>query len=170
LGASKKCETRTKIPYGGFSPVRLQGWLVGQCLPSRYRRLAPHGLPLPFVHPVASHGTPALCRDMGSVMHRHSSEPVSLYPRGPRSGPGCSVPVHLHLFGPMRPTRRHTAISPFCGLYAMPSLCVSASATHEWFRAFADCYFLACRPLRPRRTRWLLFAQHLRQQHRPSPT
>ena len=26
-----------------------------------------------------------------------------LYPRGPRSGPGSAVPVHQHLFGPIRP-------------------------------------------------------------------
>ena len=35
-----------------------------------------------------------------------------LYPRGPRSGPGYSVPVHQHLIGPIRPTRRHISISP----------------------------------------------------------
>jgi hypothetical protein len=49
-----------------------------------------------------------------------------LYPRGPRSGPGYSVPVHHHLCGPIRPTRRHSAISLLCSLYAMSSLCVSA--------------------------------------------
>jgi len=35
-----------------------------------------------------------------------------LYPRGPRSGPGYSVPVHPHLIDPIRPTRRHISISP----------------------------------------------------------
>jgi hypothetical protein len=49
-----------------------------------------------------------------------------LYPRGPRSGPGYSVPDHHHLCGPIRPTRRHSAISLLCSLYAMSSLCVSA--------------------------------------------
>src|SRR6516164_4800252 len=44
------------------------------------------------------------------------------HPRGPRSGPGCSVPVRHHLIGPIRPTRGHIAISPHGGLYAMPSL------------------------------------------------
>ena len=34
-----------------------------------------------------------------------------LYPRGPRSGPGYAVPVHHRLFDPIRPTRRHSAIS-----------------------------------------------------------
>jgi hypothetical protein len=47
-----------------------------------------------------------------------------LCPRGPRSGPGYSVPVHPHLFGPIRPTRRHNPISPLSGLYRLPSLCV----------------------------------------------
>ena len=32
----------------------------------------------------------------------------------------------------------------------MPSLCGSAEATRAWFRAFADCSVLTCRPLRPR--------------------
>ena len=43
-------------------------------------------------------------------MHCHAVE-YSTYPRGPRSGPSCSVPVRHHLFGPIRPTRRHIAIS-----------------------------------------------------------
>src|ERR1700693_2028708 len=85
-------------------------------------------------------------------MHRHAVE-YSTYPRGPRSGPGYSVPVRHHLVDPIRPTRRHIAISPHGGLYAMPSLCGSASATREWFRAFAAHPFLACRPLRPRGVR-----------------
>ena len=39
---------------------------------------------------------------------------LPLYPRGPRSGPGFAVPVHCHLFDPIRPTGRHIAISlPF---------------------------------------------------------
>jgi len=50
------------------------------------------------------------------------------YPRGPRSGPGYSVPVHHHLIGPIRPTRGHIPISPSGGLYEMPSLCIFAYA------------------------------------------
>jgi hypothetical protein len=75
---------------------------------------------------------------------------VAHHPRGPRSGPGCFVPVRHHLIGPIRPTREHITISPHGGLYAMPSLCGSAEATRGWFRAFAAHSFLACRPLRPR--------------------
>ena len=72
---------------------------------------------------------------------------------GPRSGSGYSVPNRHHLIGPIRPTRRHIAISPHGGLYAMPSLCGSAEATRKWFRAFTAHSFLACCPLRPRGVR-----------------
>ena len=51
---------------------------------------------------------------------------MPLYPSGPRSGPGSAVPVHQHLFGPIRPTRRHSAISLPGSLYALSSLCVAA--------------------------------------------
>jgi len=51
-------------------------------------------------------------------MHRRGGW-VVLRPRGPRSGPGYSVPVRHHLIGPIRPTRGHIAISPHGGLYAI---------------------------------------------------
>ena len=88
-------------------------------------------------------------------------------PRGPRSGPGCAVPVRHYLIGLIRPTRRHIAISPHGGLYAMPSLCGSAEATREWFRAFTAHSFLACRPLRPRGVRHRY--PDIRCRHWPSP-
>jgi hypothetical protein len=44
--------------------------------------------------------------------HTSVQAAVPLYPRGPRSSPGYSVPDHHHLIGPMRPTRRHISISP----------------------------------------------------------
>ena len=50
----------------------------------------------------------------------------------------------------------------------MPSLCGSAEATREWFRAFATHSFLTCRPLRPRRVRHRYFPE-LRCRHWPSP-
>src|SRR5262245_20941974 len=71
----------------------------------------------------------------------------SPHPRGPRSGLGYSVPIHHHLVDPIRPTRRHVRISPQCDLYRAPSLCGSASATHEWFRTFACCSVRTCRSL-----------------------
>ena len=77
------------------------------------------------MHLVANIGFPVLSRAVGSIMHRHEVE-YSTYPRGPRSGPGYSVPVHQHLIDPIRPARRRIAISPLGGLYAMPSLCGSA--------------------------------------------
>jgi hypothetical protein len=56
-------------------------------------------------------GSTALRRVGGSVGHCHASGCLPLYPRGPRSGPGCVVPVHHRLLGPIRPTRRHVAPS-----------------------------------------------------------
>jgi hypothetical protein len=97
-----------------------------------------------------------LCPGSSAASWCRCSRGLSLCPRGPRSGPGCSVPVHLRLLGPIRPTRRHTATSSLCDLYAVSSLCVPASATHEWFRAFTVRSFPACRPLRPRGVRRLL--------------
>src|ERR1700730_15926785 len=74
-------------------------------------------------------------------------------PRGPRSCPSYAVSGLHHLIDPIRPTRGHIAFSPHGGLYAMPSLCGSAWATRERFRAFADHSVLACHPLRPRGAR-----------------
>ena len=57
-------------------------------------------------------------------------------PRGPRSGSGYSVPIHLHLFGPIRPTRRHNRISPLSGLYRLPSLCVGLLLPYYTYTGF----------------------------------
>ena len=76
----------------------------------------------------------------------------ALYPRGPRSGPGCSVPVHPHLIGPMRPTHRHSSISPQSGLYGLPSLCTLFPCLGD--PRVVPCFrwpaISTCRPLRPR--------------------
>ena len=85
----------------------------------RHQRLKPapgirqlrHGLHPSFAHLIVRIACPALCRAEDSSMRRHWSW-VLLRPRGPRSGPGSSVPVHRRLIGPIRPTRRHIAISP----------------------------------------------------------
>ena len=88
-------------------------------------RRPPSSLHPPFVHFVVATVVRSELGLRNSIMHRHAVE-YSTYPRGPRSGPGCSVPVRHHLIGPIRPTRGHIAISPHSGLYAMPSLCGSA--------------------------------------------
>jgi len=120
------------IPYGGFS-LSTAGRLAFQTAPSRVASslslLPAYAVPDPVcIRPsciawlnVAS----VLCRSIHSPMH-HRGGWVALRPRGPRSGPGCSVLVRHHLIGPIRPTRGHIAISPFDGLYVMPSLCGSA--------------------------------------------
>jgi hypothetical protein len=100
------------LPYGGVSPVRLEGRYFRRGLPadacsSRRAvcvRPACTSLPVRLIL-VLSRG--ARCAGT-PPFKRH----LPLYPRGPRSGPGYSVPVHPHLCGPMRPTRQRTSISP----------------------------------------------------------
>jgi len=69
-----------------------------------------------------------LCVRDDALMNTSARADRPLYPRGPRSGPGYSVPVHPHLFGPIRPTRGHNPTSPSRGLYELPSLCILAYA------------------------------------------
>ena len=69
-----------------------------------------------------------LCVKDDALMNTSARAGRPLYPRGPRSGPGYSVPVHQHLIGPIRPTRGHTPTSPSRGLYEVPSLCIFAYA------------------------------------------
>jgi hypothetical protein len=146
------------IPYGGFSPVRLEGWLSSGAFPDdRQLKPAPgvrrpmSGLHPPFVHLVVTTVSRTVSgRGLDGAPPWRS---LLLRPRGPRSGPSYAVSNRQHLVDPIRPTRGHTAISPHGGLYAMPSLCGSAEATREWFRAFAAHSFLTCHPLRPRGAR-----------------
>src|SRR3954465_5102668 len=87
------------IPYGGSSPVRVEGWPVRRGLPEHQRlkpapgmRLLTAGLPSPFVHLRVGAVCPVLRRAADRTMHRHGGW-VALRPRGPRSGPGYAVPV-----------------------------------------------------------------------------
>src|ERR1700738_2768350 len=141
------------IPYGGFSPIRLGGWHVGQHLPThRPAQACSRHTPTDvwFVSAFRARrndrSNPALCRDGRATVRRHGGG-VVLRPRGPRSCPSYAVSNRQHLIDPIRPTREHIAISPHSGLYAMPSLCGSAEATRGWFRASPDHSFLAFRSL-----------------------
>ncbi len=86
------------------------------------------------IHPVCFHLSclllsallSALCRRCWYGQAPPCERPSPLYPRGPRSGSGYSVPIPLCLFDPIRPTGKHIAISLLRNLYAMPSLCVAA--------------------------------------------
>src|SRR5580704_17929951 len=59
------------------------------------RRCTP-GLRLPFAHLIVRFGCPGLCRADDFSMRRLGVG-VRLRPRGSRSSPGSSVPVHQHL-------------------------------------------------------------------------
>jgi hypothetical protein len=83
-----------------------------------------HGLHSPFAHLVVRIGCPALCRAEDSLVCRHLSR-VLLRPRGPRSDPGSSVPVHQRLSAPSYLLAGTSRFRRLCNLYAMPSLCGS---------------------------------------------
>jgi hypothetical protein len=59
-------------------------------------------LHLPFAHLIVRFGCPVLCRADDSSMRRLGVG-VRLRPRGPRSGPGSSVPIHQRLSAPSDP-------------------------------------------------------------------
>jgi hypothetical protein len=77
---------------------------------------------------------------------------MPLYPRGPRFGPGCVVLVHPRLSAPSAPLAGTSRLRRRATYTRCPR-CAVASATHEWFRAFAARSFSTCRPLRPRGAR-----------------
>jgi hypothetical protein len=94
-----------KIPYGGFSPVRLQGWHVSTSLPASGVHVSrPPGLHRPFVLTAFSVSFSALCRSSCAPKHRHASGYTAL-PQGPalRSGLCCRGPSSL-----MRPHPPHS--------------------------------------------------------------
>ena len=83
-----------------------------QSVPAQGKATTPHrGLPPTFV---SSWAPVTLARSRGGAPINDTAVRAAspLYPRGPRSGLGYVVPVHHHLIGPMRPTRRHVATSP----------------------------------------------------------
>ena len=114
--------------------IRLEGWHIRRDLPGAsislsllpaYVGHAVGLLPSLVISPPYSRMSRTASGRLGVDLHRHGGW-VVLHPRGPRSSSGYSVPNRHHLIGPIRPTRRHIAISPHGGLYAMPSLCGSA--------------------------------------------
>jgi hypothetical protein len=66
------------------------------------------GLHLPFVHSATTPYVRRCVRTVGSVVYHHSRSCL-LYPRGPRSGLGSSVPVHQRL---KRPPPPHSGAHP----------------------------------------------------------
>jgi hypothetical protein len=133
------------LPVTASRPVDRAG-------PSRRREVfASCGLSPPCVHPASLCRFLVLSRGARCAGTPPCKRLVPLYPRGPRSGPGYSVPVHQHLIGPIRPTRKHISISP-------TRLIRDALAVRRTYRLgdprVVPCFrwlsLSACRPQRPR--------------------
>ena len=117
------------MPQGGFSPLRLEGWRVRRDLPdasfslsllpactvrrSVCLRPSCFSVDPPKVGSVDAITAPPC----GGILH---------LPQGPSLRSGLCFPGHLHLIGPIRPTRGHISTSSHCDLYEMPQLCGSA--------------------------------------------
>lgn len=82
-------------PYGGFSRYGFKAGLSDEAFPRRRFAFVLRAPQLPS-------GFPARCQGRCADKHLRASG-LPLYPRGPRSGPGYAVPVHLHLTGPICP-------------------------------------------------------------------
>ena len=108
-----------KFRTAGFPQYGFKAGISDKAFP---KNLVCHRPSCPLLSPCTPCSVSGTMRDSAPPCER--THP--LYPRGPRSGPGYAVPVHLHLIGPIRPTRGHIPTSPTRGLYEMPSLCVSA--------------------------------------------
>src|SRR5271165_2040307 len=77
-----------KIPYGGFSPVRLQGRCIRRGLPGCTRSSPAVGLPSPFVHLAYRVCSPFCTGERAALVHLRSS--------GFRhSTPGALAPVRV---------------------------------------------------------------------------
>jgi hypothetical protein len=105
-----------KFRMAGFPRYGFKAGLSDAAFPLRWFAIA-----LRALH---CHRDSLLCVRDGALTDTSVQAVSPLYPRGPRSGLGYSVPVHQHLLGPIRPTRRHIPTSPLGGLYEMPSLCM----------------------------------------------
>src|ERR1700722_12794037 len=84
------------IPYGGFSPVRLEGWLIRRSLPVRRSAQACSRHTLVIVQFASvlralrgSHRWHRSESGLRARLRTRNEAECSAYPRGPRSGPGC---------------------------------------------------------------------------------
>src|SRR6266702_4988700 len=101
-----------KIPYGGFSPVRLQGRTLRQGLPSSLVCHCPSCSLLSPCVPCSVSGT--MC--LRALPCKRSSA----LPQGPSLQTGLCCHGLSSLNRPHPPTHGHILISPTCGLYLMP--------------------------------------------------
>src|SRR6267143_5242600 len=112
-----------KIPYGEFSPIRLQGRYVRRGLPNRHAhsrvaRFASVLRALRF-HRRNPRTEP---RDVARLSTSVRAAFTAL-PQGSSLRPGFCSPSHHRLIDPIRPTRHLAALSLYSRLYATSLLC-----------------------------------------------
>ena len=157
-----------KIPYGGFSPVRLQGWHVSTSLPASGVHVSrPPGLHRPFVLTAFSVSFSALCRSSCAPKHRHASGYAAL-PQGPalRSGLCCPGPSSLMRPHPPHSQAQHdfTALQLIRAVFAVRFRLGDPRLVPCFHRAF----FLNMSPSTTPGSPAAVYTQFLRRQRWPS--
>ena len=121
------CFFLVALPYGEFSPVRLQGRYVRRGLPNRLAHIvASLGLLPSFVLSAFIVVILGLSRGTSRAGAPPFERPSPLYPRGPRSGPAFALPAIIASSTPSVPL----AISPHfpCIAGYMRRLCCADSS------------------------------------------
>ena len=140
-----------KFSYGGFSPIRLQGQPIRHRLPlqragkahARHtRRTAAFACALRGCRPPQPSGSES--RFAGASTRRCARGHPSLPQGSLAPGRVLLSPPLIAYYDPIRQSRRHATTSRHSRLYAAPSLCGHASATHETFPTFHCCAVRTC--------------------------
>ena len=133
------------IPYGGFSPVRLEGRLFRWRLPDFHARLSllPTYMPCQPVcfHPSYtswSNGYPALSQDADSIVHRHEVEITT-------PTPGVTAPPRPRI---RTESSQLTLYQPRCSVCVKRPLCAKSCRSSDLAAAKRNSRGLR-RPLRP---------------------
>ncbi len=142
------------MPYGGFSPVRLQGRFIRQGLPLRHRQQCRVVCVHPSCPPLPS-SVSSSCVEGRCAFEHHRSSGLHRFTPGALAPTRLCSPGLRRLSGPIRPTRHLAAFSLPGRLYVASLLCrhtasCAAYVDDEWFQAFDSQSFLTCHPLRPR--------------------
>src|SRR5438046_7897729 len=117
------------MPYGGFSPVRLQGRFIRQGLPLRHRQQCR----VVCVHPSCLHCHRRFPRAVSRDAARMSTTVQAAYtalPQGPSLQPGFALQVFVAYLAPSAPLAISLHFPCLAGY--MWRLCCAATLLHAW--------------------------------------
>jgi hypothetical protein len=116
------CFFLVALPYGGFSPVRLQGRFIRRGLPLRHKQQCRVVCVHPSCPPLSSSVSSSCVEGRCAFEHHRSSGLHRFTPGALAPTRLCSPGLH-RLSGPIRPTRHLATFSLPGRLYAASLLC-----------------------------------------------